>query len=192
MAHRGSPPLRPWIRAVPLAFGSIAGSGILSLPSSVYTEAGSASVLVWVIAAAACLPMLLMFRDAMLLSGEGNAVQQLVTWFLQHGITNIERIITENGSCYRSAAFADALNGAEHRRTRPCTPKHNGKVERYNLILAEKFPYARTWTSEIQRESALETWNLHCNYHRPHGAHRGKPPASATPARVNNVMVSYN
>lgn len=113
-------------------------------------------------------------------------------WFAQHGIVKIERIITDNGACYRSGAFAAALNGAEHRRTRPYTPKHNGKVERYNRILAEEFLYARTWTSEKQREKALETWNLHYNYHRPHGAHDGKPPASATPSRVNNVLASYN
>lgn len=83
------------------------------------------------------------------------------------------------------------MDGAEHRRTRPCTPKHTGKVERYNRILAEEFLYARTWTSEHQRETALKTWDLHYNYHRPHGAHDGKPPASATPRRVNNVMTSY-
>ena len=112
-------------------------------------------------------------------------------WFASHGTTRIERIITDNGACYRSAAFAAALNGAEHRRTRPYTPKHNGKVERYNRILAEEFLYARTWTSEEQREKALETWNLHYNYHRPHGVHDGKPPASATPSRVNNVLASY-
>lgn len=112
-------------------------------------------------------------------------------WFAKHGIVKIERIITDNGSCYRSAAFAAALGEAEHQRTKPYTPKHNGKVERYNRILAEEFLYARTWTSETQRASALQTWNLHYNYHRPHGAHRGKPPASATPARVNNVLASY-
>jgi transposase InsO family protein len=113
-------------------------------------------------------------------------------WFAQHGIVKIERIITDNGACYRSAAFAAALNGAEHRRTRPYTPKHNGKVERYNRILAEEFLYARTWTSEHQREKALEIWNRHYNYHRPHGMHDGKPPASAAPQRVNNVLASYN
>lgn len=64
--------------AVPLAFGSIAGSGILSLPSAVYAESGSASLLVWVVAAAACVPMLVMFRDAMSLSDNGNAIQTLV------------------------------------------------------------------------------------------------------------------
>ncbi len=53
--------------------------------------------------------------------------------------------------------------------------------------------YARTWTPEQQREkSAFGTWNLHYNYHRPHGAHNGKPPAPATPSRVNNVLASYN
>lgn len=113
-------------------------------------------------------------------------------WFAQHGIVKIERIITDNGACYRSGAFAAALGGAEHRRTKPYMPKHNGKVERYNRILAEEFLYARTWTSEQQREKALEAWNLHYNYHRPHGAHDGKPPASATPSRVNNVLASYS
>lgn len=113
-------------------------------------------------------------------------------WFTQHGIVKIERIITDNGACYRSGSFAAALDGAEHRRTKPYTPKHNGKVERYNRILAEEFLYARTWTSEQQREKALETWNLHYNYHRPHGVHDGKPPASATPQRVNNVLASYS
>lgn len=113
-------------------------------------------------------------------------------WFAAHGITRIERIITDNGACYRSGAFAAALDGAEHRRTKPYTPKHNGKVERYNRILAEEFLYARTWTSEGQREKALQTWNLHYNYHRPHGVHGGMPPASTTPSRVNNVLASYS
>ncbi|MFV0495127.1 IS481 family transposase [Mycobacterium sp.] len=113
-------------------------------------------------------------------------------WFAAHGIARIQRIVTDNGACYRSGAFAAALNGAEHRRTKPYTPKHNGKVERYNRILSEEFLYAKAWTSEHQRERALATWNLHYNYHRPHGAHGGQPPASTTPSRVNNVLASYS
>lgn len=112
-------------------------------------------------------------------------------WFAKHGIVKIERIITDNGACYRSNIFAAALSGAEHRRTKPYTPKHNGKVERYNRIIAEEFLYARAWTSERQREEALLTWNLHYSYHRPHGTQDGKPPASATPQRVDNVLASY-
>ena len=102
-------------------------------------------------------------------------------WFAKHGIMKITRITSDNGSCYRSDAVAAAMNGVEHRRTKPCTPKHNGKVERYNRILAEEFLYARTWNSEHQRKQALETWNLHYIYHRPDGTRADTPPASATP-----------
>ena len=100
--------------------------------------------------------------------------------------------ITDNGACYRAQAFTDALDGTEHRRTRPYTPEHNGKVERYNRILADEFLYARTWNSETERSGALTTWNRHYNYHRPHGAHGGKLPTSTTPLRVNNVLASYD
>lgn len=99
--------------------------------------------------------------------------------------------MTDNGSCYRAAAFADAMDGSRHQRITPCTPRHNGKIERYNRILAEEFLYARTWHSEQERTVALDVWNRHYNYHRPHGAHGGQPPASATPSRVNNVLASY-
>jgi amino acid efflux transporter len=61
-----------------LAFGSIAGSGILSLPSAVYAEAGASSLIVWLVAALMCVPMLLMFHDAMKLSGDGDALRTLV------------------------------------------------------------------------------------------------------------------
>lgn len=59
-------------------------------------------------------------------------------------------------------------------------------------ILAEEFLYARTWTSEDERANALERWNLHDNYHRPHGAADGQPPATLVPIRVNNVLASYS
>jgi transposase InsO family protein len=98
-------------------------------------------------------------------------------WLAAHGITRIERIVTDNGACYRADAFARAMLGARHRRITPYTPRHNGKVERYNRILAEDFLYSRVWTSENHRAEALEVWNIHYNYHRPHSAAGGKPPA---------------
>lgn len=52
---------------------------------------------------------------------------------------HIEKIVTDNGACYRVEAFARALLGAKHKRTTPYTPKHNGKVERYNRILTEEY-----------------------------------------------------
>lgn len=112
-------------------------------------------------------------------------------WFAAHGITVIERIVTDHGACYRAIAFTAATAGTRHQRIAPYMPRHNGKIERYNRILAEEFLYAQTWTSETERAEALKTWNLHYNYHRPHGAIGGQPPASATPQRVNNVLASY-
>jgi transposase InsO family protein len=112
-------------------------------------------------------------------------------WFAAHGIVKIERIVTDNGACYRSHAFAEAMRESQHRRTKPYTPKHNGKVERYNRILGEELLYAQAWRSEQERFNAVMAWNAHYNYHRPHGAHNGLPPASATRLRVNNVLASY-
>ncbi len=113
-------------------------------------------------------------------------------WFAAHGITHIERIVTDNGPCYIAAAFAAALEGSRHQRITPYTPKHNGKIERYNRILAEEFLYARTWTSEDERRAAIEVWNPHYNYHRPHGTADGQPPASLVPVRVDNVLAKYS
>ena len=78
-------------------------------------------------------------------------------WFAAHGIVAIERIVTDNGACYRSQAFAAALDGSRHQRITPYTPRHNGKIERYNRILAEDFLYARAWSSEQQRRDGLLT-----------------------------------
>jgi transposase InsO family protein len=113
-------------------------------------------------------------------------------WFAAHGITHIERIVTDNGACYRAGTFARALLGARHQRITPYTPRHNGKVERYNRIIAEEFLYARSWVSEDQRSDALSVWNIHYNYHRPHGAAGGQPPALQLRAGVTNVLTSYN
>ena len=74
----------------------------------------------------------------------------------------------------------------------PPTPAPNGKVERYHRILAEEFLYARTWTSETQRAEALKIWNIHFNYHRPHSAAAGQPPASRLTTGVTNLRASYS
>jgi transposase InsO family protein len=114
-------------------------------------------------------------------------------FFAAHAITRITRVVTDNGSCYRAATFVRALNGlgvSVHQRIRPFTPRHNGKVERYNRILSEEFLYARVWTSETQRAQAVQTWNIHYNYHRPHTAAGNQPPAQRLRAGVTNVMSS--
>ena len=113
-------------------------------------------------------------------------------FFAAHGITHIHRIVTDNGACYRAADFATVLRGARHQHISPYTPRHNGKVERYQRILAEDFLYATSWTSEQHRTQALATWNIHYNYHRPHTAAGGQPPASRLHTHVTNLMTSYN
>ncbi|WP_051164681.1 IS481 family transposase, partial [Nocardia testacea] len=112
-------------------------------------------------------------------------------FFAAHGITRIERIVTDNGPCYKARDFAKVLLGARHQRITPYTPRHNGKVERYNRILAEEFLYAREWTTDSQRRQALGIWNIHYNYHRPHSAAGNRPPASRLRTGVTNVMASY-
>ncbi|MFI7498030.1 IS481 family transposase [Streptomyces sp. NPDC049687] len=112
-------------------------------------------------------------------------------WFAAHGITHIERVVTDNGACYGAEAFARALHLSRHQRITPYTPRHNGKVERYNRILAEEFLYAHVWLSEAQRRESLGVWNIHYNYHRPHGAAGGQPPVSRLHNGVTNVLASY-
>ena len=113
-------------------------------------------------------------------------------FFAAHGIT-VDRVITDNGNNYRAADFTAKVVslGGRHHRIRPYTPRHNGKVERYNRLMVDEVLYARPYTSEQARREALAVWVNHYNYHRPHTSCGDAPPASLAPARVNNVMPSY-
>lgn len=113
-------------------------------------------------------------------------------WFAAHGITHIHRVVTDNGACYRSGDFARIVGRrTRHQKTKPYTPRHNGKVERYQRILAEELLYAREFDSEDARTSAIAVWNIHFNYHRPHSGAGGRPPASRLRDGVTNVQPSY-
>jgi transposase InsO family protein len=107
-------------------------------------------------------------------------------FFHSHGIT-IERVITDNGSCYRSRLFNQALGTIRHTFTRPYRPATNGKVERYNRTLLAEWAYARPWSSDGQRTRALTPWLHLYNHHRHHTA-IGGPPAG----RVSNLAGLYN
>lgn len=113
-------------------------------------------------------------------------------FFAAHGIT-VDRVITDNGNNYRAADFTAKVVslGGRHHRIRPYTPRHNGKVERYNRLMVDEVLYARPYTSEQARREALAVWVNHYNYHRPHTSCGDAPPASLAPTRVNNVMPSY-
>ena len=107
-----------------------------------------------------------------------------ISFYADHGIV-IERVLTDNGSCYRSRVFAGALGeaGVAHRRTRPYRPQTNGKVERFNLTLKWEWAYARPYETNDSRADALRRWLHNYNYHRPHMAHAGRPPITV----LNNV-----
>jgi len=104
-----------------------------------------------------------------------------------HGIT-IERILTDNGNCYRSKDFEARLVTAAiaHTFTRPYHPATNGKIERFNRTLVDEWAYVRAYGSESARRRALDVWLHRYNHHRHHTV-VGGPPIS----RVNNVAGQY-
>jgi transposase InsO family protein len=108
-------------------------------------------------------------------------------FFEQRGIT-IERVLSDNGSCYRSREFHHALGAITHSFTRPYRPQTNGKVERYNRTLLYEWAYARPWHSDGQRARALDAWLHRYNHHRTHTALGGHPPVS----RISNLPRHYN
>lgn len=109
-------------------------------------------------------------------------------FFTAHGIT-VERVLTDNGSCYRSKLFAWTLSadGITHQPTRPYRPQTNGKVERLNRTLLDEWAYARPYSSNAERTKALADFLHTYNHHRGHTALGGRPPIS----RVNDAAGQY-
>ncbi|HET9601254.1 MAG TPA: IS481 family transposase [Acidimicrobiales bacterium] len=99
-------------------------------------------------------------------------------FYAAHGII-CERVITDNGSCYRSRLWlqACAATSTAVKKTRPRRPQTNGKVERYHRILLEEWAYIRPWASETQREAGYAGFVHFYNHHRPHGALSWATPA---------------
>jgi transposase InsO family protein len=91
-----------------------------------------------------------------------------------------ERVITDNGSCYRSGLWhrACAATDTTVKKTRPRRPQTNGKVERFHRILLEEWDYIRPWTSEAERAIGYDGFMHFYNHHRSHGALGWAPPAS--------------
>jgi transposase InsO family protein len=94
----------------------------------------------------------------------------------------VTRVLTDNGSCYKSLLWRDTLAtaGISHKRTRPYRPQTNGKVERFNRTLLDEWAYSQLYTSETDRRAALPGWLHHYNHHRHHTA-IGGPPGSRVP-----------
>ncbi|WP_175010059.1 IS481 family transposase [Cellulosimicrobium sp. TH-20] len=106
-------------------------------------------------------------------------LQRAGAWFAARGVT-VERVLSDNGSAYRSYAWSHAyteLNIA-HKRTRPYRPQTNGKIERFHRTLANGWAYARFYESTEQREGALPGWLHFYNRHRAHSAVGGQLPVT--------------
>ena len=102
-----------------------------------------------------------------------------VAFYAQHGIS-IRRLLTDNGSCYRSQYFRAACLqlGIQHRFTRPYTPRTNGKAERFIQTALREWAYVRHYLNSEERDQQLSPWLEHYNFHRPHGSLGYAPPIS--------------
>lgn len=99
-------------------------------------------------------------------------------FYARHGIRRIERVMSDNGSGYVSADFAMALRELEarHLRTKPYTPKTNGKAERLIQTLLRTWAYVRPYQSSHERNAALSPWLIWYNRTRPHGSLERRTP----------------
>ena len=116
-------------------------------------------------------------------------LNRAVAWFAERGV-NVERVLSDNGSCYRSFAWRDACQALQitHKRTRPYRPQTNGKIERFHRTLADGWAYARFYASETERREALPSWIHFYNHHRPHSAIGALPPIS----RIANNLPGHH
>lgn len=114
-------------------------------------------------------------------------LREAVASYARLGV-RIERVMTDNGAGYKKIfdAVCEEL-GIRHIRTRPYTPKTNGKAERFVQTSLREWAYARPYESSAQREAALQPFIHHYNWHRPHSALSHQPPMSRIPA-MNNLL----
>jgi transposase InsO family protein len=118
-------------------------------------------------------------------------LRRAVRFFAAHGIT-VQRVMTDNGSAYRSALHAIACRALrlKHLRTRPYRPRTNGKAERFIKTLLAGWAYGAIYRTSTERRNALSGWVDWYNTRRPHGALSHKPPAARL-TELNNVLGSY-
>jgi transposase InsO family protein len=118
-------------------------------------------------------------------------LHRAVKHYASYGVT-VERLITDNGSAYRSAVHAIACRtlGIRHLRTRPYRPQTNGKAERFIRTMLGGWAYGAIYASSAERTAALTGWIDFYNRRRPHGALSHKPPIARL-NELNNLLGSY-
>jgi transposase InsO family protein len=106
----------------------------------------------------------------------------------------IERVMTDNGAAYKSRRFAKLLRRLKikHIRTRPYTPRTNGKAERFIQTLLKEWAYAYCYPTSDHRVDELAPWMHHYNFQRPHSATEHRPPITRLGFEGNNVLRNYS
>src|SRR3954471_4056815 len=116
-------------------------------------------------------------------------LRRAIAFFDRHGIT-VERVMTDNGSAYRSAVHAIACRvlGVRHKRTRPYRPQTNGKAERFIRTMLGGWAYGALYRTSDERAAALDGWLFTYNHRRRHAGIGRQPPIQ----RLNNLLGTYS
>jgi transposase InsO family protein len=116
-----------------------------------------------------------------------------IAYYASLGI-KVERVMTDNGSCYKSFAFRRLCKrlGLRHIRTRPYTPKTNGKAERFIQTSLREWAYAQAYQSSHHRKALLPSWLHRYNWHRPHAGVGDKTPISRLGLAEDNLLRLHN
>jgi transposase InsO family protein len=120
-------------------------------------------------------------------------LEAAIAYYKSLGIT-VERVMTDNGSCYKAFAFRRACKrlGLRHIRTRPYTPRTNGKAERFIQTALREWAYARAYDTSCQRAAELPYWIHRYNWHRPRGSIGAVPPIAKLGITGNNLLRLHN
>jgi len=116
-------------------------------------------------------------------------LRNAIAWYAARGVKTI-RVLSDNGSCYRSHAWRDtcAELGITHKRTRPYRPQTNGKIERFHRTLNQEWAFKKFYASESARRKTFPAWLHEYNHHRPHTATGNLAPIS----RLTNLPGQYS
>ena len=116
-------------------------------------------------------------------------LQAALAYYASLGVA-VARVMTDNGSCYRAGAFAKTCRRLElkHLRTRPYTPRTNGKAERFIQSALREWAYAQAYPTSAHRTAELPTWLHRYNWHRPHGGIKSQTPISRIGLAENNLL----
>ena len=120
-------------------------------------------------------------------------LEAALAWYERLGI-RVRRLLTDNGPCYQSRAFRQVCqqHGIKHSRTRPYTPRTNGKAERFIQTALREWAYGCAYNTSEERAAHLPRWLHDYNWHRPHASLGGAPPISRSGLDWNNVSIQDN